>query len=298
MTLEIKRLHPHFFAEVSGVDLTQSFGAEILTEIQEAFAQHAVLLFRDQAFDDVSQIAFTSRIGPLERNIGGTLSSTKFGNEHPEISKLSNVGSDGKTFEKGSDGAEFLKGNSSWHTDSSFKVIPALGSALSARVVPPKGGETQYCDMRAAYDALDGETKTLIEKSTAVHSFLYSSGKISANILTDEEKEALPPVEHPMVRIHPQTKRRAIYAGRHASHILGMPEAEGRSLIAKLNNFATQPEFVHTHKWQAHDLVMWDNRMVMHRGRPYEARYKRIMHRTTIAGEARNNPWVTRDKVA
>jgi len=298
MTLEIKRLHPHFFAEVSGVDLTQSFGAELLTEIQEAFAQHAVLLFRDQAFDDVSQIAFTSRIGPLERNIGGTLSSTKFGNEHPEISKLSNVGSDGKTFEKGSDGAEFLKGNSSWHTDSSFKVIPALGSALSARVVPPKGGETQYCDMRAAYDALDGETKTLIEKSTAVHSFLYSSGKISANILTDEEKEALPPVEHPMVRIHPQTKRRAIYAGRHASHILGMPEAEGRSLIAKLNNFATQPEFVHTHKWQANDLVMWDNRMVMHRGRPYEARYKRIMHRTTIAGEAQNNPWVTQDKVA
>ena len=298
MTVEIKRLHPHFFAEVSGVDLTQSFGPEILTEIQEAFAQHAVLLFRDQAFDDVSQIAFTSRIGPLERNIGGTLSSAKFGNEHPEISKLSNVGSDGKTFENGSDGAEFLKGNSSWHTDSSFKVIPALGSALSARVVPPKGGETQYCDMRAAYDALDGETKTLIEKSTAVHSFLYSSGKISANILTDEEKEALPPVEHPMVRVHPQTKRRAIYAGRHASHILGMPEAEGRSLIAKLNDFATQPEFVHTHKWQANDLVMWDNRMVMHRGRPYEARYKRVMHRTTIAGEAQNNPWVTQDKVA
>ena len=298
MTVEVKRLHPHFFAEVSGVDLTQSFGPEILTEIQEAFAQHAVLLFRDQAFDDVSQIAFTSRIGPLERNIGGTLSSAKFGNEHPEISKLSNVGSDGKTFEKGSDGAEFLKGNSSWHTDSSFKVIPALGSALSARVVPPKGGETQYCDMRAAYDVLDEETKTLIEKSTAVHSFLYSSGKISANILTDEEKEALPPVEHPMVRVHPQTKRRAIYAGRHASHILGMPEAEGRSLIAKLNNFATQPEFVHTHKWQAHDLVMWDNRMVMHRGRPYEARYKRVMHRTTIAGEAQNNPWVTQDKVA
>ena len=298
MTVEIKRLHPHFFAEVSGVDLTQSFGPEILTEIQEAFAQHAVLLFRDQAFDDVSQIAFTSRIGPLERNIGGTLSSAKFGNEHPEISKLSNVGSDGKTFENGSDGAEFLKGNSSWHTDSSFKVIPALGSALSARVVPPKGGETQYCDMRAAYDALDEETKTLIEKLTAVHSFLYSSGKISANILTDEEKEALPPVEHPMVRVHPQTKRRAIYAGRHASHILGMPEAEGRSLIAKLNDFATQPEFVHTHKWQANDLVMWDNRMVMHRGRPYEARYKRIMHRTTIAGEAQNNPWVTQDKVA
>ena len=298
MTVEIKRLHPHFFAEVSGVDLTQSFGPEILTEIQEAFAQHAVLLFRDQAFDDVSQIAFTSRIGPLERNIGGTLSSAKFGNEHPEISKLSNVGSDGKTFENGSDGAEFLKGNSSWHTDSSFKVIPALGSALSARVVPPKGGATQYCDMRAAYDVLDEETKTLIEKSTAVHSFLYSSGKISANILTDEEKEALPPVEHPMVRVHPQTKRRAIYAGRHASHILGMPEAEGRSLIAKLNDFATQPEFVHTHKWQANDLVMWDNRMVMHRGRPYEARYKRIMHRTTIAGEAQNNPWVTQDKVA
>ena len=298
MILEITRLHPHFFAEVSGVDLTQDFSNEVLQEIVDAFADHAVLLFRNQEFNDVSQIKFTSRIGPLERNIGGTFSDAKFGNEHPEISKLSNVGSDGKTFEKGSDGEKFLMGNSHWHTDSSFKVIPALGSALSARAVTPEGGETQFCDMRAAYDVLDNATKSIIEKSTAVHSFMYSSEKISKNILTDEEIERLPPVEHPMVRIHPESKRRAIYAGRHASHILGMPEEEGRAIIKKLNEFATQPEFVHTHKWSVNDIVMWDNRMVMHRGRPYESKYKRVMHRTTIAGSAENNPWVMQDKVA
>ena len=293
MTLEINRLHPYFFAEVSGVDLTQDFDDKILQEIIAAFAENAVLLFRDQEFDDTSQINFTARMGPLERNIGG-----EFGNVHPEISKLSNVGADGKTFEKGSDGEAFLMGNSIWHSDSSFKVIPALGSALSARAVPPEGGETQFCDMRAAYDGLDQDTKSLIEKSTAVHSYVYSSGKISANILTDDERDQLPPVQHPMIRVHPESGRKAIYVGRHASHILGMPVQEGRSIIARLNSFATQSKFVYTHTWRVNDLVMWDNRMVMHRGRSYDARHKRVMHRTTIAGLSENNPWIVQKEVA
>ena len=293
MTLEINRLHPYFFAEVSGVDLTQDFDDKILQEIIAAFAENAVLLFRDQEFDDTSQINFTARMGPLERNIGG-----EFGNVHPEISKLSNVGADGKTFEKGSDGEAFLMGNSIWHSDSSFKVIPALGSALSARTVPPEGGETQFCDMRAAYDGLDQDTKNLIEKSTAVHSYAYSSGKISANILTDDERDQLPPVQHPMIRVHPESGRKAIYVGRHASHILGMPVQEGRSIIARLNSFATQSKFVYTHTWRVNDLVMWDNRMVMHRGRSYDARHKRVMHRTTIAGLSENNPWIVQKEVA
>jgi alpha-ketoglutarate-dependent 2,4-dichlorophenoxyacetate dioxygenase len=293
MTLEINRLHPPFFAEVSGVDLTENFSNDVLKEIVVAFAENAVLLFRDQIFNDKSQINFTARMGPLERNIGG-----EFGSTHPEISKLSNIGVNGKTFKKGSDGEAFLMGNSIWHTDSSFKVIPALGSALSARAVPPVGGETQFCDMRAAYDELDQDSKKLIEKSTAVHSFAYSSGKISTNILTDDEREQLPPVQHPMVRVHPESRRKALYVGRHASHILGMPVQDGRSIIARLNSFATQSKFVYTHKWCVNDLVMWDNRMVMHRGRPYDARYKRIMHRTTIAGRSENNPWVVQEQVA
>ena len=180
-------------------------------------------------------------------------------------------------------------GNSIWHSDSSFKVIPALGSALSARAVPPEGGETQFCDMRAAYDELDQATKNLIEKSTAVHSYAYSSGKISANILTDDERDQLPPVQHPMIRVHPESGRKAIYVGRHASHILGMRVQEGRSIIARLNSFATQSKFVYTHTWRVNDLVMWDNRCALHRAKVIPEREIRRAHRTTVMGEGAVN---------
>ena len=300
MALTVNKLHTHFFAEVSGVDLTSSFSDDTLVEILEAFSQHSVLLFRDQDFNDVSQIQFSKRIGPLEKNVTAT-----FGNERPEISKISNVDLDGTVLKKGSDGEIFLKGNSVWHTDSSFKVVPALGSALSAREVPPVGGETEFADMRAAYDALDYQKKNLIQKLTAVHSFKYSQqqmkedGKYNVNtVMSDEELNALPPVHHPMIRVHPESERKAIYAGRHASHIEGMSIEEGRALIRELNEFSTQDAFVYRHKWHAKDLVLWDNRMVMHRGRPYDPTYRRVMHRTTVAGRAKDNPWVVNTKVA
>ena len=300
MTLIIKRMHPHFFAEVSGVDLATSFGSDILTEVVNAFAEHSVLLFRNQFLDDESQIAFSERIGPLEKNITAT-----FGNSRPEISKISNVDVDGKVLKKGSDDEIFLKGNSVWHTDSSFKVVPALGSALSAREVPPVGGETEFADMRAAYDALDDGKKQLIQDLTSVHSFIYSQRQMNSDgrynltaVMSDEELEALPPVQHPMIRVHPESGRKAIYVGRHASHIVGLPIEEGRALIKELNEFATQPEFVYRHHWRTNDLVMWDNRMVMHRGLAYDTKYKRVMHRTTVAGHVENNPWVVRKQVA
>mgnify|MGYP001274949645 FL=1 len=300
MSLTFTRMHPYFFAAVSDVDLASPFGNDILVEILNAFAEHSVLLFRNQTFDDDSQIAFSQRIGPLEKNVTAT-----FGNSRPEISKISNVDTNGKVLKRGSDDEIFLKGNSVWHTDSSFKVVPALGSALSAREVPPVGGETEFADMRAAYDLLDEKKKQLIQNSTAVHSFAYSQSQMNLNgrykvtaVMSDDELEALPPVQHPMIRVHPESGRKAIYVGRHASHIVGLSIEEGRALIRELNEFSTQPEFVYRHKWQTGDLVMWDNRMVMHRGLPYDPMYKRVMHRTTVAGHAENNPWVIREKVA
>ena len=300
MSLTFTRMHPCFFAAVSDVDLASPFGNDILVEILNGFAEHSVLLFRNQTLDDDSQIAFSQRIGPLEKNVTAT-----FGNSRPEISKISNVDTNGEVLEKGSDDEIFLKGNSVWHTDSSFKVVPALGSALSAREVPPVGGETEFADMRAAYDLLDEKKKKLIQNSTAVHSFAYSQSQMNLDgrykvtaVMSDEELEALPPVQHPMIRVHPESDRKAIYVGRHASHIVGLSIEEGRALIRELNEFSTQPEFVYRHKWQAGDLVMWDNRMVMHRGLPYDPMYRRVMHRTTVAGHAENNPWVIREKVA
>ena len=300
MTIMIKRKHPYFFAEVSGIDLAASLTNDTLAEILDAFAAHSVLLFRKQVLDDESQIAFSEHIGPLEKNITAT-----FGNSRPEISKISNVDTNGNLLTTGSHDEIFLRGNSVWHTDSSFKIVPALGSALSAREVPPTGGETEFADMRAAYDALDDRKKQFIEGRTAVHSFAFSQqqmnldGRYNLNsVMSDEELEVLPPVQHPMVRVHPESGRKAIYVGRHASHVIGLSIDEGRSLIEELGDFGTQSKFVYRHKWEAGDLVMWDNRMVMHRGRPYDPKYKRVMHRTTIAGQAENNPWIVRNKVA
>ena len=300
MMITVKKQHPYFFAEVCGVNLATPLANDTLAEILDAFAAHSVLLFRKQTLDDESQIAFSERIGPLEKNITAT-----FGNSRPEISKISNVDIDGNLLKTGSHDEIFLRGNSVWHTDSSFKIVPALGSALSAREVPPIGGETEFADMRAAYDALDDSKKQIIEGRTAVHSFAFSQqqmnldGRYKLNsVMSDEELEVLPPVQHPMVRVHPETGRKAIYVGRHASHVVGLSMDEGRSLIKELGEFATQSKFVYRHKWEAGDLVMWDNRMVMHRGRPYDPTYKRVMHRTTVAGQAENNPWVVRNKVA
>jgi alpha-ketoglutarate-dependent 2,4-dichlorophenoxyacetate dioxygenase len=287
MTVTIDPINPSFVAKVSNVDLARPLDGTEFKAIEDAFDRFAVLTFSDQPLDDAQQVAFSKHFGPLERMITDALGGKA------EVANLSNIDNDGDLLDTNDARALFLEGNREWHSDSSFKVVPALASALSARKVPPEGGETEYADMRAAYDALPDTLKTELEGLEAEHSYNYSQGKFSLDAMTDEEQAALPPVIHPLIRVHPETGRKALYIGRHASHILGRPVEEGRALLADLLEHATQPEYCYSHSWQVGELVMWDNRMVLHRGRPWDdTRYKRIMHRTTIAGRATDNPWL------
>ena len=173
--------------------------------------------------------------------------------------------------------------NQLWHTDASFKKVTAKYSLLHAHTVAPEGGETQFADMRAAYDALPQKMKDRIDGLTAEHCIATSRAKLGFDAFSEEERRALPPVHHSLVRVHPVTGRKALYLASHASHIVEMPLPEGRMLIHDLMEHATQPQFVYTHRWQVGDLVIWDNRCTMHRARPFEAdQYKRDMRRATV----------------
>ena len=286
MPITVRPLTPVFGAEITGVDLRTPVDDASFAAIRNAFHEHAVLAFPDQHLDDDQQTVFSERFGALERSIVETLSA------NPAVYHLANVDGDGALLKPDDPRGRILEGNRAWHTDSSFKVVPAMASLLSAREVPPDGGETEYADMRAAYDVLDDEIKRDLEDAIGLHSFAYSQGRIGTDAMTKDELDALPPVEHPVIRTHPANGRKALYIGRHASHITGRPVEEGRALLAKLLEFATQPQFTYRHKWRVGDLVIWDNRSVLHRGRPWdENRHRRVMHRTTIAGEAAENPW-------
>jgi len=181
----------------------------------------------------------------------------------------------------------FNTGNQMWHTDSSFKEVPATGSLLSGRQVPPEGGETEFASMRAGYDALPDERKEALEGLVCVHDFAYSRGLIDPNLLQERDKQEVPPVRQALVRANPATGRRNLFVGAHASYVLEMELDEGRALIRDLNQHVTQDEFVYRHQWRQFDLVMWDNRCALHRGRPWDPIYPRVMHRTTVAGIGR-----------
>jgi alpha-ketoglutarate-dependent 2,4-dichlorophenoxyacetate dioxygenase len=202
------------------------------------------------------------------------------------MNDVSNLGKDGRPMERDSRQRAFNLGNMLWHSDSSFRPIPAKYSLLSARVVNPVGGNTEYADMRAAYDALDAGTKAEIEDLVCEHSLMYSRGSLGMLDYSDEERAMFRPVRQRLVRTHPVTKRKSLYLSSHAGAILGMPMAEARILLRDLNEHATQPKFVYAHSWRVGDLVMWDNRQVMHRVRRYDDNQPRDMRRTTVAGEA------------
>ncbi len=180
----------------------------------------------------------------------------------------------------------FNLGNMLWHSDSSFRPIPAKYSLLSARVVNPTGGNTEFADMRAAYDALDPDTKTLIEDLVCEHSLMYSRGSLGMYDYSEEERAMFRPVRQRLVRTHPVSGRKSLYLSSHAGTIIGMPTPEARVLLRDLNEHATQPRFVYAHRWRRWDLVMWDNRQMMHRVRRYDERQPRDMRRTTVAGDA------------
>ena len=253
--------------------------------IEDAFHCHAVLVFPQAHLSEAEHIAFSRRFGPLER----TLSQRT---ERQEISLLSNVGKDRAVAKPDDKLGLFLKGNRSWHTDSSFKKVGAKASLLRAVEVPANGGDTEWADMRAAWDALDLATQQRLEGLTAVHSYAWSQGQQvgGATILTSAEWDALPPVQHPVVRTHPATGRKNLYVGRHASHVVGMEVERGRALLRQLTADACQSPRLFRHQWRRGDLAVWDNRCVLHRGHPWPFAERRVMKRTTVAGEG-DNPW-------
>ncbi|WMT74131.1 TauD/TfdA family dioxygenase [Bradyrhizobium sp. Ash2021] len=285
MTVTIRQLGKHFFGEVSGVDLRQPLTPQEARDIEAGMDKYAVLLFRGQDITDAQQMAFALNFGERENPRGGNvvkphesrLASTG-------LNDVSNLDKDGKPLPRDSRAHLFNLGNCLWHSDSSFRPIPAKFSLLSARVVNPKGGNTEFADMRAAYDALDDETKAEIEDMICEHSLMYSRGSLGFLDYTDEEKEMFKPVRQRLVRTHPVHGRKSLYLSSHAGAILGMSVPEARLLLRDLTEHATQPEFVHVHKWTVHDLIMWDNRQTMHRVRRYDQSQPRDMRRATVAG--------------
>ena len=271
-----------FVARVTGLDLSNQLDEGDFGQVRDAFHRYAVVVFPEQALTDDEQIAFSERFGLLEVSLRKDRQRRI---DNPRISDISNVDEKDRVFDPDDERAIYNAGNRLWHSDSSFKRVPAMASLLSGREVPPEGGETEYADLRGAWDALPADRQRGLPSLVAEHSFVYSRGLIGYDQFTAAERAAVPPVPQAVVRTHPATGRKSLYLGSHASHILGRPVDEGRTLLRELLEFATQPQFVYRHVWRPHDLVMWDNRCVLHRGRPWdERRYRRVMHRTTVAG--------------
>ncbi len=288
MSPEITPADATLGAVVSNVRLN-ALDDQAFAAIEAAWHAHGVLIFPGQHLSEEEQVAFSRRFGPLERSL--TTTHTK---HDPAIIHLSNVKKDGSLWEAKSDTGRLLQGNNYWHTDSSYKRIPAKASLLAAKIVPKTGGETAFADMRAAYDALDPAMQEWLADKIAVHSYAYSQGKVGGTgAITEDEWDALPPVEQPVIRTHPATGRRVLYIGRHASHIVGEDPGESRQLLERLCADACQAPRIHIHKWKVGDLVMWDNRCVLHRGLGYPPDQPRRMVRTTVAGDSDEaNEWV------
>src|SRR5579884_2294031 len=265
MAITIRKLHPLFCAEIGGVDTGEPMDDTTFAEIRAALDEYSVLVFHDQSLDDERQIAFSRRFGPLEMS---GLANPGRGTPFARQSNLDIA--TGAVIPPEDRRMVYQKGNYLWHTDSSFKPVPSLCSLLSARIVPPEGGNTEFATMRAAYDALPEDARQKLDGLVAEHSLVYSRGTVApTGALTDAMKAELPGAWQAMVRENPVNRRKAIYAGAHASHVIGWPREEGRAFIGWLNAFATQPQFVYSHRWRAGDLVIWDNRAVLHRATPY-----------------------------
>jgi alpha-ketoglutarate-dependent 2,4-dichlorophenoxyacetate dioxygenase len=284
MPVQIKQLHPHFVGEVSGVDLTKPLTKEEARAVEDGMDRYAVLVFHGQDISDEQQMAFALNFGERENPRGGNIVKPQDARLSTGLNDVSNLGKDGKPLPPDSRVHLFNLGNCLWHSDSSFRPIPAKFSLLSARIVNPKGGNTEFADMRAAYDALDDDTKAEIEDMICEHSLMYSRGSLGFLDYTEEEKALFKPVLQRLVRTHPAHGRKSLYLSSHAGAIRGMSVPEARVLLRDLNEHATRDEFVYVHKWTLHDLVMWDNRQTMHRVRRYDQSQPRDMRRATVAG--------------
>jgi alpha-ketoglutarate-dependent 2,4-dichlorophenoxyacetate dioxygenase len=286
MAANVCPVTPGFVAEVGDVDSSQPIEASDLLAIKEAFAKYAVLIFPDQHLSADQHLDFARRFGPLETSIAVYRGEARL-RLRKEFADVSNLDHNNELWRKESRLRMFQLGNRLWHTDSSFKRLPALASLLYARSIPSVGGHTEFADERAAYDALPDEMKRRLASLVAEHSIFNSRARLGFTNFNDEERREMPPVPQAIVRTIPESGRKSLYLASHAGRILGMPDAEGRALIDQLVAHATQRQFVYTHRWRVRDLVMWDNRCTMHRGTEFDdLRWKRDVQRATVCDVA------------
>ena len=287
MTLSIRAIdpvsRPFFGGVVSGIDIAQTVTREQAGEIEKGMDEFGVLVFHDQRITDEAQMAFSRNFGELEL-ASHNVRDSKEQRLGAHIADISNLDNNNNVLARENRRRLFSLGTRLWHSDSSFKTVPAKYSLLSARIIPSEGGDMEFADMRAAYDELDDATKTECEGLVCEHSQLFSRDQIGFGDFTDAERREFAPVTQRLIRRHPSTGRKSLYLASHAGTIVGWPVPEARAFLRDLIEHATQRKFVYAHAWKQFDLVIWDNQATMHRGRPFDAREVRDMHRTTVAG--------------
>ena len=286
MTLAIRQIHPHFVGEVSGIDLTRPLAPDQVAALEAGMDRYAVLVFHDQHLTDEQQMAFTRNFGAIENARGGNITRPEQQRLPVGMNDVSNLDKDQKPLARDDRRRLFNLGNQLWHSDSSFRAIPAKYSLLSCRLPADHGGNTEFADMRAAWDALDAATKAEVDGLICEHSLMYSRGSLGFTELTEEERAAFRPVRQSLVRVHPVSGRKSLYLSSHIGTIVGWPRPEAVAFIRDLAEHATKPEFVYVHRWRQWDMVIWDNRQTMHRVRRFDDTKPRDMRRTTVAGEA------------
>lgn len=281
MTIDIKPM-ARIGGEVSGLDLTRPLTKVDENSLRDALEKYALLVFHGQPVSDDQQMAITNVFGPAQVTYSAINGRFKRRIARPDFSDIANLDENGDILKADDERRIFSLSNQVWHCDTTFKRIPTSFAFLSAREIPPEGGNTEWADMRAAYDDLSDAMKTSIEDLVVEHSQYYSRGKMGFTSFTDEERAKFPPVPHPLVRLH-ASGRKTLYLSSHASHIVGWPVAEGRRLIEELTAHATQDKYTYVHVWRVADFVAWDNRCTMHRVRPYdEFKYRRVLARTGV----------------
>jgi alpha-ketoglutarate-dependent 2,4-dichlorophenoxyacetate dioxygenase len=279
MAASFSPLHPLFAARADGMDLREAIAAATVGDIDAAMNRFAVLVFRDQRLSEDEQLAFTARFGPMDP--GRHLAVRQHRRVRAEFADVSNLDEAGNVADRNHRRILSNMATRLWHTDSSYKQPAAKFSLLYCSAIPDWGGETEFADMRAAYDALPDDLKATIEGLVVEHDIFWSRGQIGFTEFPAGEREKYPPSPQRLVRRHPGSGRKTLYLSAHASHIVGWPVADGRLLLHDLNTHATQRDYVYSHKWAAGDLVIWDNRCTMHRGRPHDENAPRDLRRAT-----------------
>ena len=279
--LEIHKLEEQIGAEVVGVDVTGPVATGTFQELRQALCEYAVLVFRGQKLTDDQQVRFSAGLGPLEM----TIPSDPIGDGGP-VGIISNVDSQGALIPPDDMRSLYTKGNTLWHSDGSFKTNPLRASLLAAKVIPPTGGETEFASLVASYEALPAAKQAQLDGLVAEHSLAHSRAQIAPGLMTDNFLNDTPPVQHVVVREIPETGKRALLVGSYATRIVGQTPQNGQALLRELLTWATRPEFVYRHQWRVNDLLVYDNRCCLHRGREWDrTTCKRILHRTTLAGD-------------